>query len=128
MFVREPITADTWPALHALLAPALTLTGESASDLIDLLLANRSQLWVKWEGGDPVAAAVSEIEPAGTLCIRLLGGRHIAAWIDEAIEAIARHAPEVASRVRVEVSPGMERVLREHGFSRARVVMLKELA
>lgn len=128
MFAREPIDAATWPQIHALLAPALQVTGESAADLIDLLLANTNQLWVKREGGDPTAAAVSEIEPPETLCIRLLGGKDIASWIDEAVATIAHEAPAVASKIRVEVSPGLERVLREHGFTRARVVMQKELA
>lgn len=120
---REPISAETWPQIHALLAPALELTGEPVSILIDLLLENRNQLWVKREGGDPVAAAVSEIEPPNTLCIRLMGGKHMASWIDEAMEAIEANAPN--TRVRVEVIPALERVLREHGFKKSKVEMVR---
>ena len=123
MFLREPLHIDTWPEIHALLAPALEKTGEDVASLIDLLLADRNQLWVKREGGDPVAVAVSEIEPPETLCIRLMGGKDIASWIDEAVATIAERARHVASSVRVEVAPALERVLREHGFRKTRVFM-----
>lgn len=123
MFARERINAGTWPQIHALLAPALERTGENVSDLIDLLLADRNQLWVKREGGDPKAAAVSELEPPDTLCIRLLGGKDMTSWIDEAMETIAHEAKCVASKVRVEVIPGLERVLREHGFTKTKILM-----
>lgn len=127
MFVREHISVDSWPQIYALLAPALERTGEHVSSLIDLLLADRNQLWVKREGGDPKAVAVSEIEPPETLCIRLLGGRDIASWIDEATETITSEARHVATNVRVEVVPALERVLREHGFRKTRVHMEKGL-
>jgi hypothetical protein len=120
-FRREQISVETWPQVHALLAPALEITGEHVSSLIDLLLANRNQLWVKREGGDPVAAAVSEIEPPDTLCIRLMGGKNIASWIDEAMAVIRDNAP--GFRIRAEVIPALERVLREHGFTKTRVMM-----
>lgn len=121
MFRREVISTDTWPGIYALLAPALEMTGEHVSSLIDLLLANRNQLWVKREGGDPIAVAVSEIEPPDTLCIRLMGGRGIAGWIDEAMATIREQAPNV--RIRLEVIPALERVLREHGFRKTKVLM-----
>jgi hypothetical protein len=121
--IREPISIETWPQIYALLAPAMERTGEHVSSLIDLLLANRNQLWVKREGGDPVAAAVSEIEPPSTLCIRLMGGKNIASWIDEAVAAIEANAP--GTKVRVEVIPALERVLREHGFRKSKVEMVR---
>lgn len=126
-FLRERVSVETWPSIHALLAPALEKTEERASSLIDLLLADRNQLWVKREGGDLVAAAVSELEPPETICIRLMGGKNIASWIGEALDTIPREARHVASRVRVEVIPALERPLREHGFRRVRVEMEKAL-
>lgn len=125
MFTREPISAETWPSIHALLAPAMEKTGERVSSLIDLLLADRNQLWVKREGGDLLAAAVSELEPPETICIRLMGGRDIMAWLDDAIATIAHEAGHVASKVRVEVIPALERPLREQGFRKVRVEMEK---
>lgn len=123
----EQIDIETWPAVYALLAPALDLNGEPVSDLIDLLLSHRNQLWVNREGGDPIAAAVSELETisgAYCLCIRLMGGSNIASWIKEAVNVIGHEARKVgAIRVRVEVVPGLERVLRERGFKRAKVAM-----
>jgi hypothetical protein len=126
-FRAEQIDIETWPAVYALLAPALDVSGEPVSELIDLLLSHSNQLWVNREGGDPVAAAVSELETisgAPCLCIRLLGGKNIASWINEAVNIIGREARVVgATRVRVEVVPGLERVLREKGFRKAKVAM-----
>jgi hypothetical protein len=123
----ERIDIETWPAIYALLAPALDLSGEEVSDLIDLLISHGNQLWVHREGGDPTAAAVSELETvAGQPClhIRLMGGKNVSSWIRDAVDAIGREARRVgAARVRVEVIPALERVLRERGFKRAKVAM-----
>jgi hypothetical protein len=119
-FLREPIHIDTWPQIHALLAPALALTGEGVSSLIDLLLTGQNQLWVLREGGDPIAAAVAEDE-GGVLCIRLMGGKDMIRWIGDAVNTIRLQAQE--KQVRVEVVPGLERVLRERGFRKSKVVM-----
>lgn len=119
-FIREPIHIDTWPGIFALLQPALELTGESAAELIDLLLADRNQLWVLREGGDPTAAAVAEDE-GEVLCIRLMGGRDMARWIGDAVNTIRLEAG--SRNVRIEVVPGLERVLRERGFRKSKVVM-----
>jgi len=123
----EPLHIDTWPELHALLSPALDLAGEDVTDLIDLLIAGKNQLWVLREGGDPLAAAVTELEQiSGERCIhvRLMGGRNMASWVREAVIAIGREARNAgAVKVRVEVVPGLERVLRERGFKRAKVAM-----
>lgn len=123
----EPIHIDTWPSVHALLAPALELAGEDVATLIDLLISHRNQLWVNREGGDLVAVAVSELETVGgeqCVCVRLMGGKNISSWVANAVHAIAREARKVgASKVRVEVVPGLERVLREKGFKRSKVAM-----
>ena len=127
MWQAEQIDIETWPQIYALLAPALDLAGEPVSELIDLLINHGNQLWVNREGGDPVAAAVSELETiSGTkcLCIRLMGGKDIASWIGPAANLIGHEARKAgATRVRVEVVPGLERVLRERGFKRAKVAM-----
>lgn len=123
----EHIDIETWPAIYSLLAPALDQTGEDVSDLIDLLISHGNQLWVNREGGDPTAAAVSELETISgqrCVCVRLLGGSNIASWVREAVTVIGQEARSVgATKVRVEVVPGLERVLRERGFKRAKVAM-----
>lgn len=123
----EHIHIDTWPSIHALLAPALDHAGEEVATLIDLLIASQNQLWVLRKGGDPVAVAVTELEKLSgklTICVRLLGGKNMASWIDDAVTAIGQEARKAgADRVRVEVIPALERVLREKGFRRAKVAM-----
>ena len=123
----EHIHIDSWPDFHALLAPALELAGEDVSELIDLLISHRNQLWACREGGDLVAAAVSELETIGrdkVICLRLIGGRNMGAWITNAVDTIARHARSAgATKVRVEVRPGFERVLSRHGFKRSKIAM-----
>lgn len=116
----EPIDIETWPQIYALLAPSLEIVGEPVSELIDLLISHRNGLWVNREGGDPLAAAVSEDE-GDVLCIRLMGGRDMARWIGDAVNTIRLEAN--GKRVRVEVIPGLERVLRERGFRKAKVIM-----
>lgn len=116
----EPIDIETWPAIYALLAPALELAGEDVSELIDLLISHRNILWINREGGDPTAAAVSEDE-GDILCIRLMGGKDMARWIGDAVNTIRVQAS--GKRVRVEVIPGLERVLRERGFRKSKVIM-----
>ena len=123
----ENIHIDTWPAVYPLLAPAMELAGETPAELIDLLLSNRNQLWVLRKGGDPVAAAVSELEstPKGKLVhVRLMGGKGMAGWVEDAVRTITLAAQrEGATTVRVEILPALERVLRERGFKRAKVIM-----
>lgn len=116
----ERIDIDTWPQVYPLLRPALELAGEPVSDLIDLLISGANKLWVLREGGDLTAAAVSEDE-GDCLCIRLMGGKDMARWIGDAVNTIRLEAG--AKHVRVEVIPGLERVLRERGFRKAKVVM-----
>jgi hypothetical protein len=116
----EPIDIETWPSIHALLEPALALAGEPVALLIDLLLSNQNRLWVLREGGDLIAAAVSEDE-GDCLSIRLMGGKDVARWIGDAVNTIRLEAG--AKNVRVEVVPGLERVLRERGFRKSKVIM-----
>ena len=94
-FAPEAIHPDTWPAVHAVLAPALAISGEHASELVDQLLDGTAQLWVLRKGGDPIAAAVSELisSPSGLLVHgRLLAGVRMSEWLDNIIDCITRHA------------------------------------
>lgn len=126
-WAAEHIHIDTWPAIYPLLAPAMELTGETPAELIDLLLSNRNQLWVLRKGGDPVAAAVSELESTskGLLVhVRLMGGKGMAGWVQEAVRTITFAAQQQgAVAVRVEIIPALERVLRERGFKRSKIIM-----
>ncbi len=133
MFRPETIHIDTWPAVHALLEPAIAFSGDTVSAVIDDLLSGEAQLWVlRSKGGDPIAAAVSELEdtPRGQFVHgRLLGGHGMAEWIDQLILDITAHGKAAnAEGIRIEGRPGWERVLRAKGWHRQGVIMEIEFA
>lgn len=121
MFTPERIDPSTWPPIFRLLEPAMQRCGSTAIELVDELVSGTAQLWVLRKGGDPVAAAVSELLPSPSGMVvhgRLLAGGHV----DEAVETVTHHAREVgAVAVRIEGRRGWERRLK--GWRRAAVVM-----
>jgi hypothetical protein len=127
IFERETIHIDTWPAIFAVLAPSLNQTGESVTDLIDLLLSGADELWVLRKGGDPIAVAVSELEstPKGQLVhLRLIAGKNMGKWLGGAIATITAYARVVgAIGVRGEARPGMAKALARHGWKQTRSIM-----
>jgi hypothetical protein len=93
-FVRETLSPTTWPAIYALLDPAIRRGGDTdARELIDELLADRAQLWVKRDNGAPVAAAVTTIHDDGELNCQLLGGKGLSDWVDSLIATVAALVP-----------------------------------
>lgn len=93
IFHRENLTATNWPAIFNLLQPAIKQGGDTdAHELIDELLADRAQLWVGRVDGKPFAAAVTTIHDDHRLNCQLLGGAGMAAWVDDLIATVARHA------------------------------------
>lgn len=132
-FAPEVINADTWPAIFALLKPAIELGGDATvAELIDDLIANNAQLWVKRsEGGDPIAAGVSELvkTPRGYMVHgRLLAGRDMVNWLDELIACIAEHAGYVgAVGISLTGRRGWVRVLRNRGFATRAIVLERAL-
>lgn len=123
MFAREPLTADNWPAAFRLLEPAMKRCGSTPEELIDQFLDGTADLWILRKGGDPVAAAMSEVveTPQGKLVHgRLLGG----GYVDEAIAAVRAHAREVGAKtVRIEGRMGWKRKLESRGWRQAGVIM-----
>lgn len=126
-FRPETIHTDTWPAVYAVLAGAMLRASYTPHELIDDLLSGRAQLWVLREGGDPIAAAVSELEAtADGLFVngRLLAGQGMAGWLDDALHCVESHARRVnAKGIRVTGRNGWERVLEGRGWKRRAVVM-----
>lgn len=127
-FAPEPISPDTWPWIFAILKPAIDHGADATvASLIDDLLGNNAQLWVKREGGDPVAAAVSELvrTPRGYLVHgRLLAGKGMALWIDELIACISGHAREIgAAGISITGRKGWTRVLGRRGWKERAIVM-----
>ncbi len=122
-FAPEQIDTDSWPKVYALLRPAMDFCGTGAAELIDQLLAGTAQLWVYRKGGDPVAAAVSELvhTPLGLIVHgRLLAtdrNAKISGVIDDAIGCVTRHA-RMAGAVGIEIEgrPGWARVLARKGW------------
>jgi hypothetical protein len=64
MWAPEAIDIETWPAIYAVLEPAIRRGDCTVAEIIDELIANTAQLWVLRKGGDPVAVAVSELAPS----------------------------------------------------------------
>lgn len=131
MWAPETIDIATWPAVYAVLAPALVQSGETVTELIDLLLENKNQLWVLRKGGDPVAVAVSELieTPLGLVAHgRLLAGENMETWVGDAIYCIAQHAKEAgAVAVEIDGRKGWERLLKPRGWKLAKVTMRMDL-
>lgn len=117
-FARERINTLTWPAIHALLAPAIARGGDTdAHELIDELLADRAQLWVGRRHGLPYAAAVTTIHDDKTLNCQLLGGAGMVAWVDALIATVAHHARPLGITHFTETGrPGWRRLLLPKGW------------
>lgn len=123
----EAIHIDTWPAIHALLAPALSQADCTVTELIDELLAGTAQLWILRKGGDPVAAAVSEVDhcPQGRFAhVRLMAGKGMNHWLDGFIDCLSFHARKVgAVGISCEGRKGWERVLAKRGWKLRAITM-----
>ncbi len=126
-FRPERIDPATWPAIYAILAPGIARGDYTARELVDELIDNTAQLWVLRKGGDPIAAAVSELvqSPAGlTVHGRLCAGRGMASWVDDLIDCIRAHAEVVgASEITVDGRFGWARVLGARGWKRKAITM-----
>lgn len=126
-FAPERIDVATWPAIYAVLEPGIARGDYTAAELVDELVDNTAQLWVLRKGGDPIAAAVSELvqTPAGPIVHgRLCAGRGMNAWVDDLISCIRDHAAVVgAIEITVDGRAGWERVLRARGWQRKSVTM-----
>lgn len=126
-FIAERIHPDTWPAIHALLAPGLARAEYTTERLIDDLLSYNAQLWVYRKGGDPIAACVTELVngPHGlTLHLRLAAGKHLREWLDIALRDALTFARRVgAFDITISGRKGWERLLARHGWKFRSVVM-----
>lgn len=126
-FAPERIDPATWPAIHAVLAPGIARGDYTVTELVDELVDNTAQLWVMRKGGDPIAAAVSELvqTPAGLIVHgRLCAGRGMAGWVDDLIACIRAHADQVgAFKITVDGRAGWERVLGARGWKREAITM-----
>lgn len=130
-FRRELPAPENWPAIHALLRPAIAHGGDTdVIELIDDLLDARAQLWVKRSGGPdnpPLAAAVTTVSGTSLHC-QLLGGRGMNDWLDELIDTVAACArPRGIKRFTMEGRSGWKRVLAQKGWRQRRIAMELEL-
>lgn len=130
-FAPEKIDTDTWPAIYAVLQPAMLRAGYTAPELIDDLLSGQSQLWVMRKGGDPIAAAVSQLvaEPDGLVVKgHLLAGKALSLAVDEAVECVRTHARQVGA-VGIEITgrPGWHKRLKAKGWRQKAVTMRFDL-
>ena len=127
-FAPETISVDTWPAIFPVLESAMKRAGYSAPELIDDLLSGHAQLWVLREGGDPKAAAVSQVvtEPDGLVVKGLiLANPHgLRSAVDDAVSCVTRHAREVGA-VAIDITgrAGWLRKLSAKGWRQSAVTM-----
>lgn len=124
-FKPEPLSTTTWPAICALLIPAIDRGGDtSVAELIDELLSGHAQLWVKRDDDGPVAAAVTTLHTDRTVHCQLLGGKGIHRWADELIESVAAVArPVGVEAFSIHGRVGWERLLGKRGWRKKAVVM-----
>lgn len=126
-FAPERIHPSTWPAIFAVLEPGMRHADYTASDLVNDLVDNLAQLWVLRKGGDPIAAAVSELVPTPTGLVvhgRLCAGERMGEWVDDLIACIRAHAERVgATRIEIDGRSGWKRVLGRRGWGVARITM-----
>lgn len=123
----ETIHIDTWPQIYAVIEPAIRRGDFTVAELIDELISCSAQLWVLRKGGDPVAAAVSELDstPSGPFVhVRLLSGKGMASWLDGLIECLTFHAlNRGAVGISCEGRSGWERILGRRGWKRRSITM-----
>lgn len=123
----ETIDIETWPSIYTVIEPAIRRSDSTVSELIDELIANTAQLWVLRKGGDPLAAAVSELDstPEGPFVhVRLLSGKDMASWLDSLIECMTFHALKRGCvGISCEGRSGWERVLGKRGWKRRSITM-----
>lgn len=126
-FHPERIDPATWPAIFAVLEPGIARGDYLVTELVDELVDNTAQLWVLRKGGDPVAAAVSELveTPVGRIVHgRLCAGKGMASWVDDLIACIRSHAERVgAFKITVDGRSGWRRVLESRGWRLEAVTM-----
>jgi hypothetical protein len=127
MWAPEAIDIETWPAIYAVLEPAIRRGDCTVAEIIDELIANTAQLWVLRKGGDPVAVAVSELAPSPSgrfVHVRLVAGKDMRSWLDELIECMTFHAlKQNAVGISCEGRDGWERVLGSRGWKRRSITM-----
>ena len=130
MCVPPAMVGQVWPLVRHFIEAASRRTRALLMSGIDAdLAAQRSLLWVAWDGAAFVAAGVTQLEPGddGLSCrVVAAGGRSAPDWraLMGGIETFAR--AEGCRRVRFEGRPGWRRVLPD--FTAPRVVYEKELA
>jgi|GEM_PF-3162707 len=124
-FNPEPLDTRTWPEIHTLLAPAIERGGDTTThELIDDLLSGRAILWVKRNGGEPIAAAVTTLHTDRTVHCQLFGGLGSLGCIDELIDVVAERArPIGVEAITIQGRVGWERVLGARGWRKKQVVM-----
>jgi hypothetical protein len=94
-FRREPLTVTIWPDLHRLLFPAVERGGDTnPQELIEDLLADRAQLWVKRDP-DVIAAAVTTVHHDHSLNFQLLGGSRMPDWLGELIDVVRQESAQI---------------------------------
>lgn len=110
-----------WPVILPWVTKALEQGGVVwlPNDVYDLLLRKQAKLWLAWEGGSPIACAVTVLmnyQRLRSVSIFALGGSGLKKWlhfltdIREYAKAIGAEAIEAPGR------KAFGRILKRHGF------------
>lgn len=115
-----------WPAVEALLAPAVERGGNDWREVRDTLADGRSQLWLTMDPA-PINATVTRMD-GDTLEIWLCGGAvlHRALRFLDTILKAARESGAVSARIIGR--KGWDRALRGRGWRRCGDELVKDLA
>tara|TARA_Y100000310_G_C20615484_1_gene780396 strand:- start:1055 stop:1498 length:444 start_codon:yes stop_codon:yes gene_type:complete len=124
---------ERWGKVSPLLVRALE-TGPRVMGLLDVFNAlqrREMQLWAAFENDFPVVAAVTQLVnwPQARACeILLLAGDHREKWI-EFEQVISEWAEsEGCDHMQITGRAGWERVLKDHGWTRSAVQLMKGIA
>lgn len=123
-FAREALSVESWPAICALLKPALDESDYSTpEEVIDGLLDGRFDMWVRRLHDLPQAVAIAEPQN-GYVEAFAVGGRDMEEWVDDLADAVlAAGKPLGITKIRIHGRPGWERVLGRRGWKRCSVIM-----
>lgn len=123
-FQREALTVDGWPALCALLKPALDESDYSTpEEVIDGLLDGRFDMWVRRLHDLPQAVAIAEPKD-GYVEAFAVGGERAEDWVDELTDAVLAAGKSFGiTKIRIHGRTGWERVLGKRGWKRRSVIM-----
>jgi hypothetical protein len=124
-FRRDSVSPETWPTIHALLAPAMDREGIEAPTLIDNLISGHEQLWTD-EARTIAATTVAGHD--GVLYGHLIAGRRMSEWFPAILAFVVEQArAQGFKRFEFNGRSAWKRLLEKEGFRMTGVTMAMDL-